>query len=93
MLARWRAEPSQAAASGLVAVRFQRRHATSTGFYNVGEVAGPIELGGRFSILYLADKRQVLTADPRDAKLALKQITVKFPAGASEAQAQTLRAV
>jgi peptidyl-prolyl cis-trans isomerase SurA len=57
---------------------------------NVGEVAGPLELPGGFSILYLADKRQVLTADPRDAKLLLKQITLRFPAGATEAQAQTI---
>ncbi|HEX8389311.1 MAG TPA: peptidylprolyl isomerase, partial [Sphingomonas sp.] len=29
-----------------------------------GQVAGPIEVPGGFSILFLADKRQVLTADP-----------------------------
>jgi peptidyl-prolyl cis-trans isomerase SurA len=36
----------------------------------MGQVAGPIELPTGFSILYLAEKRQVLTADPRDAKLS-----------------------
>lgn len=55
----------------------------------VGQVAGPIEVPGGFSILYLVDKRQVLTADPRDAKLSLRQLTVKFPAGTTQAQAQT----
>jgi peptidyl-prolyl cis-trans isomerase SurA len=53
----------------------------------VGQVAGPIELPGGFSILYLADKRQVLMADPRDAVLSLKQISVSFPAGMTEAEA------
>jgi peptidyl-prolyl cis-trans isomerase SurA len=57
---------------------------------NPGEVAGPIELPGGFSILYLAEKRKVLVADERDAKLSLKQVTMKFPAGTTEAQAQTL---
>ena len=53
----------------------------------VGQVAGPIQIPGGFSILYLTDKRQVLTADPRDSRLSLKQLTVKFPAGTSQAQA------
>ena len=52
-----------------------------------GQVAGPIEVPGGYSILYLVDKRQVLTADPRDAKLNLKQLTVHFPAGTTQAQA------
>lgn len=54
----------------------------------VGQVAGPIEVPGGFSILYLVDKRQVLTADMRDARLSLRQVTVKFQPGISEAQAQ-----
>ncbi len=53
----------------------------------VGQVAGPVPTPGGFSILYLVDKRQVLTADPRDAKLSLKQMTIKFPAGTTQAQA------
>lgn len=53
----------------------------------VGQVAGPIETSGGFSILYLTDKRQVLTADPRSARLSLKQLTVKFPAGITQADA------
>ena len=55
---------------------------------DVGQVAGPIELPGGFSILYLADKRQILSADARDAKLSLKQVSVHFPEGTTEAQAQ-----
>lgn len=53
----------------------------------VGQVAGPVEVPGGFSILYLADKRQVLTADPRDARLMLKQLTIHFPAGTTQADA------
>nr|WP_276046407.1 MULTISPECIES: peptidylprolyl isomerase [unclassified Sphingomonas] len=54
----------------------------------VGQVAGPIETPGGYSILYLTDKRTVGSADPRDARLSLKQITVRFPAGTTQAQAQ-----
>lgn len=53
----------------------------------VGQVAGPVPTPGGFSILYLADKRQVLMADPRDARLSLKQLTIKFPSGTTQAQA------
>ncbi|WP_443025630.1 peptidylprolyl isomerase [Sphingomonas sp. PB2P12] len=53
----------------------------------VGQVAGPIEVPGGYSILYLTDKRQVLTADPRDAKLSLKQLTLRFPPNTNQAQA------
>jgi peptidyl-prolyl cis-trans isomerase SurA len=55
-----------------------------------GQLVGPIEVPGGFSIIYLIDKRQVMTADPRDAILSLKQISIDFPAGTSEAQAQAL---
>ncbi len=54
---------------------------------DVGQIAGPIAVPGGMSLLFLTDKRQVLTADPRDARLALRQITVKFPAGTTQAQA------
>lgn len=53
----------------------------------VGRIAGPIQLPGGFSILYLMDKRKVLTADPRDALLSLKQISITFPEGTTQAQA------
>ena len=53
-----------------------------------GQLVGPIELPGGFSIIYLIDKRQVLMADPRDAILSLKQVSIEFPKGISEAQAQ-----
>lgn len=53
----------------------------------VGQVVGPIEVPGGISILYLIDSRQVLTADPRNALLSLKQLAIDFPKGVTEAQA------
>ncbi len=53
----------------------------------VGQVVGPIEVPGGFSILYLIDQRQILTADPRNAVLSLKQLSISFPPGTTEAQA------
>ncbi|KAJ8138808.1 hypothetical protein OY671_007979, partial [Metschnikowia pulcherrima] len=52
-----------------------------------GQLAGPIPIPGGFSILYSIDKRQVSTADPRDAVLSLKQISIAFPKGTTEKQA------
>lgn len=52
-----------------------------------GQLVGPVEVPGGFSIIYLIDRRQVLTADPRDAILALKQISISFPPGIGQAEA------
>lgn len=51
------------------------------------QLAGPIEVRGGFSIMLLIDKRQVLTADPRDAVLSLKQVSISFPKGTTGQQA------
>lgn len=51
----------------------------------VGELVGPIEVQGGFSIIVLIDKRQVLTADPRDSLLSLKQVSISFPPTMSDA--------
>jgi len=48
-----------------------------------GQLAGPIEIPGGFSILYLIDKKQIGMADPRDAVVSLKQISLAFAAGTS----------
>ena len=50
-----------------------------------GQLVGPIEVRGGYSIVLLIDKRKVLTADPRDALLSLKQISISFPAGTKQA--------
>jgi peptidyl-prolyl cis-trans isomerase SurA len=47
----------------------------------VGSVSAPIAIPGGYSILALEDSRQVLMADPRDATLSLKQLSVAFAQG------------
>jgi peptidyl-prolyl cis-trans isomerase SurA len=54
----------------------------------VGQIVGPVEVPGGYSILYLIDSRKVLMADARDALLSLKQLALTFPAGMSPAEAQ-----
>lgn len=51
-------------------------------------LAGPIEVPGGFSIIYLVDTRKVGVADPLDARLTLKQLSVRFAEGTTAAQAQ-----
>ena len=52
-----------------------------------GQLVGPVAIPGGYSILLLIDRRQVLTADPRDALLSLKQISIEFPAGTTQESA------
>lgn len=47
-----------------------------------------VPMSGGISIIAVQDKRKVLTADPRNAELNLKQISVSFPAGTTRAQAE-----
>jgi peptidyl-prolyl cis-trans isomerase SurA len=54
----------------------------------VGSVSQPIAIPGGFSILAVEDKRRVLTADPRDAVLSLKQISIGFPPNTPRAQSE-----
>ena len=49
-----------------------------------GQLVGPVAIPGGYWIVYLIDKRQVLTADPRDALLSLKQISIEFAPGTTE---------
>ena len=53
-----------------------------------GQVSDPIPVGGGYSVIALLDRRQVLTADPRDAILAVKQLSITFPPGTTKDQAQ-----
>jgi len=55
---------------------------------SAGQLQGPIEIPGGFSILYLINKRQVLMADPAQAILNLKQVSITFPAGITQQQAE-----
>lgn len=51
---------------------------TVVGQMQPGQLVGPIAISGGYWIVFLREKRQVLTADPRDATLSLKQIQVTF---------------
>jgi peptidyl-prolyl cis-trans isomerase SurA len=54
----------------------------------VGAISDPVPVPGGFSIVALVDKRQILTADPRDAVLSLMQMSIALPPGTATAQAQ-----
>ncbi len=54
----------------------------------LGQVSDPIAIPGGFSIIAVQDTRKVLTADPRDAVLSLKQLSIAFPKGAARSQAE-----
>jgi peptidyl-prolyl cis-trans isomerase SurA len=51
-------------------------------------VSDPIRVPGGVAIMALIDKRQVLSADPLDAVLALKQMSIPLPPGVTEAAAR-----
>ena len=51
------------------------------------QLVGPFAIPGGYEIMLLIDKRQVLSADPRDASLSLKQISISFPPGTTQADA------
>lgn len=52
-----------------------------------GQLTGPIQIPGGFVIIYLRDRRKILMADPRDAKLSLKQISIKFAPNVTQEEA------
>ena len=47
----------------------------------VGSVSRPIKIPGGYSILALQDRRTILAADPRDAVLSLKQVSIPMRPG------------
>ena len=55
-----------------------------------GMVSDPITIPGGVSILAVQDTRKILTADPRDAILSLKQISISFPKGTTREQAEPM---
>jgi len=55
-----------------------------------GAISNPIPVPGGFSILAVQDTRKILTADPRDAVLSLKQVSVLFPKGTKREVAEPI---
>ena len=55
-----------------------------------GTVSNPISVAGGVSILAVQDTRKILTRDPRDAVLSLKQVSITFPKGTTKPQAEPI---
>ena len=55
-----------------------------------GSVSNPIPVQGGVSIIAVQDTRKILTADPRDAVLSLKQVAISFPKGTSRQAAEPI---
>ena len=55
-----------------------------------GSVSEPIAVPGGVSIVAVQDTRKILTADPRNAVLNLKQVSVTFPKGTTRAAAEPM---
>ena len=55
-----------------------------------GAISNPIAVPGGFSIIAVQDTRKILTADPRDAVLNLKQVSINFPKGTARAAAEPI---
>lgn len=53
-----------------------------------GMISNPIQVPGGVSIIAVQDTRKILTADPRDALLSLKQVSIAFPKGSTREQAE-----
>lgn len=53
-----------------------------------GTISPPIPVPGGVSIIAVQDTRRILTSDPRDAVLSLKQVTINFPKGTTRQQAE-----
>jgi peptidyl-prolyl cis-trans isomerase SurA len=66
--------------------------ATTLREMTAGTVSSPIMVPGGVSILAVQDTRKILTADPRDAVLTLKQVSISFPKGTSRQAAEPIAA-
>jgi peptidyl-prolyl cis-trans isomerase SurA len=55
-----------------------------------GSVSNPIPVPGGVSIIAVQDTRKILTRDPRDAVLSLKQVSISFPKGTSRQVAEPI---
>jgi peptidyl-prolyl cis-trans isomerase SurA len=53
-----------------------------------GQVSPPIAVPGGVSIIAVQDTRKILSADPRNAVLSLKQVSISFPPGTPRAAAE-----
>jgi peptidyl-prolyl cis-trans isomerase SurA len=64
--------------------------ATALRTMSPGTVSNPIPVAGGVSILAVQDTRKILTRDPRDAVLSLKQVSISFPKGTAQQAAEPI---
>ena len=64
--------------------------ATALEQMQAGAISNPIPVAGGFSIIAVQDTRKILTADPRDSILSLKQVSLTFPKGTTREQAEPI---
>jgi peptidyl-prolyl cis-trans isomerase SurA len=64
--------------------------ATALEQMQAGAISNPIPVAGGFSIIAVQDTRKILTADPRDSILSLKQVSITFPKGTTREQAEPI---
>lgn len=57
---------------------------------SAGQISAPIAVSGGYSIIAVQDTRKILTADPRNAVLSLKQVSIAFPKGTSKEIAEPI---
>ncbi len=55
-----------------------------------GTISNPIPVPGGVSIIAVQDTRKILTPDPRDAILSLKQVSISFPKGITRQAAEPI---
>ena len=55
-----------------------------------GSISNPIQVPGGYSIIAVQDTRKILTPDPRDAVLNLKQVSIAFPKGTKRESAEPI---
>jgi len=55
-----------------------------------GAISNPIQVPGGYSIIAVQDTRKILTPDPRDAVLSLKQVSIAFPKGTKREAAEPI---
>jgi peptidyl-prolyl cis-trans isomerase SurA len=53
-----------------------------------GQISNPIPVPGGVSIIAVQDVRRILSRDPRNAVLSLKQVSITFPPGTTRGQAE-----
>jgi peptidyl-prolyl cis-trans isomerase SurA len=55
-----------------------------------GTLSNPIQVAGGYSIIAVQETRKILTRDPRDAVMSLKQVSIAFPKGMTREQAEPI---